>query len=116
MTLEAFHIRNAVRSTNDSGNILTLTGRIRDFYAPKTVKQKTHIVITDYVMTTESLGIHSDANTIVLEEVDTKTIDEIEAKFTAMSEYQGWGCAEIGLERNRSKFNRIAFVSEHFSD
>lgn len=116
MTLEAFHIRHAVRSTNDSGNILVLTGRIRDFYAPKTVKQKTHIVITDYVMTTESLGIHNQPNTIILEEIDTKTIDAIQSKFEQMSEYQGWGCAEIGLERNRSKFNRIAFVSEHFSD
>ena len=114
MTLEAFHIRHAVRSTNDSGNILTLTGRIRDFYAPKTVKQKTHIVITDYVMTTESLGIHSNANTIVLEDIDTKTIDAIQSKFEQMSEYQG--CAEVGLERTRSKFNSIAFVSEHFSD
>jgi len=116
MTLEAFHIRHAVRSTNDSGNILVLTGRIRDFYAPKTVKQKTHIVITDYVMTTETLGIHNKPNTIILEEIDTKTIDAIEAKFEQMSEYQGCGCAEIGLERNRSKFNNIAFVSEHFSD
>jgi len=116
MTLEAFHIRNAVRSTNDSGNILVLTGRIRDFYAPKTVKQKTQIVITDYPMSTESLGIHSNANTIVLEDIDTKTIDAIQSKFEQMSEYQGWGCAEIGLERNRSKFNNIAFVSEHFSD
>lgn len=113
--LTAFNIHRAFQFTNDKGTILNCQGGIYDYYEPKTVKAMKHFIATDYPLSDgEKKRLNQEKNTIVLDCVDKSMLDEIVDTYNQMLSYQGG--AEVCFERERTKFMKIAFVSERWSD
>jgi hypothetical protein len=114
-TLTTFNVHHAFQSTNDKGTILHCRGGIFNYYAPKTVRAIKFFVAADYPMSDNQRKLYTqNKDTIVMDNLSKDVLDEIVNTDQRMREHQG--SAQIGLERERLKFKKIAFVTERWSD
>jgi hypothetical protein len=113
--LTSFNVHRAFQFDNDQGTILQCRGGIFNYYEPKTVKAIKNFIATDYPLTdAQRKTFTQNKDTIVLDNLDKTVLDKIVDTYNQMLSHQGG--AQVCFERERTKFKKIAFVTERWSD